>query len=233
MSWERLVCAKDERGLGFRDFKVFNMAMVAKQGWKIMTKPETMGAKIFKARFLAERTKMWMVRAPQPQVEEILVVPLISLVREDRLVWQEEQNEEYTMSKDSWNAGGLRTVISARLHKFNNLKDVIFDVCSKTPQQIGINGFGVKRGELQQNWVFKLFTCGMIGFLHKSSTITYQMMNRYNNITNGHHRDKVISKCNVDAGIHNDEGITSGGWCIRDEMEQFICVGTNRLRGVL
>ncbi|CAJ2659660.1 unnamed protein product [Trifolium pratense] len=51
LSWERLACAKGEGGLGFRDFKAFNMAMVAKQGWKIMARPETLVAKIFKARY--------------------------------------------------------------------------------------------------------------------------------------------------------------------------------------
>jgi hypothetical protein len=53
LSWERLACDKREGGLGFWDFKAFNMAMVAKQGWKIMTKPNKLVAKIFKARYFS------------------------------------------------------------------------------------------------------------------------------------------------------------------------------------
>jgi hypothetical protein len=42
---------KTEGGLGFRNFKAFNMAMVAKEGWHIMINPNTLVARIFKARY--------------------------------------------------------------------------------------------------------------------------------------------------------------------------------------
>ncbi|MCI21523.1 hypothetical protein A2U01_0042691, partial [Trifolium medium] len=48
-----------------------------------MTRPETLVAKIFKAKVDA--------------AHEILAVPLLREVREDRLVWQEEQNGEYSV----------------------------------------------------------------------------------------------------------------------------------------
>lgn len=38
LSWEKLPCTNKEGGIGFKDFKAFNMAMVAKQGWHMMTK---------------------------------------------------------------------------------------------------------------------------------------------------------------------------------------------------
>jgi ribonuclease HI len=177
LSWERLACAKGEGGLGFRDFKAFNMAMVAKQGWKIMTRTDTLVAKIFKARYfphssfleanlgsnpsyvwrnlwkscnviklgcrwnIGDGSKIkvmddpWLrgkergwINAPQPHgvynlyvnnlmlegvkqwdtykvsnlfthdaAIEILAVPLLREVQEDRLVWREEHNGEYTV----------------------------------------------------------------------------------------------------------------------------------------
>ncbi|XP_058784642.1 uncharacterized protein LOC131659471 [Vicia villosa] len=51
MSWDKLTCLKAEGGLGFRGFKAFNMAMVAKQGWFIMSNPQALVSRIFKARY--------------------------------------------------------------------------------------------------------------------------------------------------------------------------------------
>jgi hypothetical protein len=52
IAWDKMACPKEDGGLGFRDFQMFNMAMVAKQGWNMINKPNSLVAKIFKARFL-------------------------------------------------------------------------------------------------------------------------------------------------------------------------------------
>ncbi|XP_058750421.1 uncharacterized mitochondrial protein AtMg00310-like [Vicia villosa] len=49
MAWDRLTNSKKEGSLGFRDFRAFNMAMVAKQGWFIMNHP--LVSIFFKARY--------------------------------------------------------------------------------------------------------------------------------------------------------------------------------------
>jgi len=48
MAWERVACPKEFGGMGFRNFKVFNLAMVAKQGWSFLSKPKSLVAKVFK-----------------------------------------------------------------------------------------------------------------------------------------------------------------------------------------
>jgi hypothetical protein len=51
LAWDRLTFPKAFGGMGFRDFRSFNLAMIAKQGWNIMTKPHSLVSKIFKARY--------------------------------------------------------------------------------------------------------------------------------------------------------------------------------------
>jgi hypothetical protein len=51
IAWDKMACPKEDGGLGFRDFQMFNMAMVAKQGWNMINKPNSLVAKIFKARY--------------------------------------------------------------------------------------------------------------------------------------------------------------------------------------
>lgn len=51
MGWDRLACTKEEGGLGFRDFKAFSMAMVAKQGCSLFSKANALVSRIFKVRY--------------------------------------------------------------------------------------------------------------------------------------------------------------------------------------
>jgi hypothetical protein len=51
LTWDRMTYPKVLGGMGFRDLHSFNLAMIAKQGWNIMTKPHTLVAKLYKARY--------------------------------------------------------------------------------------------------------------------------------------------------------------------------------------
>jgi hypothetical protein len=51
LAWDRMTLPKKQGGMGFRDLQAFNLAMIAKQGWNILTKPHTLVAKLYKARY--------------------------------------------------------------------------------------------------------------------------------------------------------------------------------------
>jgi hypothetical protein len=51
LAWDRMTTPKSQGGLGFRDLHTFNLAMIAKQGWNFMTKPHSLVARIYKARY--------------------------------------------------------------------------------------------------------------------------------------------------------------------------------------
>jgi hypothetical protein len=51
LSWEKMGCAKLEGGLGFRDLVLFNKALLAKQGWRLLQNPDSLTAKIFEAKY--------------------------------------------------------------------------------------------------------------------------------------------------------------------------------------
>lgn len=51
LSWERLCRHKLVGGLGFRDFKDFNLALLRKQAWRFLTRPESLVSRLYKARY--------------------------------------------------------------------------------------------------------------------------------------------------------------------------------------
>ena len=44
-----------EGGLGFRDLHLFNLALLGKQGWNLLTKPHTLVARVFKEKYFPSR----------------------------------------------------------------------------------------------------------------------------------------------------------------------------------
>lgn len=51
MSWERMSYSKMYGGLGFRNLHEFNIALLGKQGWRLVTNSTSLVARIFKAKY--------------------------------------------------------------------------------------------------------------------------------------------------------------------------------------
>lgn len=51
MKWKDLTLPKNKGGLGFRDLTLFNKELLAKQVWILLANPETVTARVFKARY--------------------------------------------------------------------------------------------------------------------------------------------------------------------------------------
>ncbi|XP_074336082.1 putative mitochondrial protein AtMg00310 [Apium graveolens] len=55
MAWERMSKHKYEGGLGFRCLRDFNVAMLGKQCWRLLTNPDSLVARVYKARYYTDK----------------------------------------------------------------------------------------------------------------------------------------------------------------------------------
>ncbi|XP_073367527.1 uncharacterized protein [Aegilops tauschii subsp. strangulata] len=55
VSWENMTTPKKDGGLGFRDLHSFNLAMLARQAWRILKNPTSLCAEILSAKYFPDR----------------------------------------------------------------------------------------------------------------------------------------------------------------------------------
>lgn len=58
LCWDRLTQHKSRGGMGFRDLHLFNKAMLGKQGWRLITGPDSLCARVLKGRYYHDSTFM-------------------------------------------------------------------------------------------------------------------------------------------------------------------------------
>jgi hypothetical protein len=51
LSWGKLCKSKDDGGVGFRDLSCFNLALLAKQGWRLLTSPTSLFYRVYKSKY--------------------------------------------------------------------------------------------------------------------------------------------------------------------------------------
>ena len=51
IAWPRIQAQKSKGGLGFRDFRLFNQVLLARQAWRLLTNPISLCAQVLKAKY--------------------------------------------------------------------------------------------------------------------------------------------------------------------------------------
>ena len=66
IAWKSICIPQDKGGLGFRDFRNFNLALLAKQLWRLIQHPTSLLARVLKGRYFRLSTGVDVTRASSP-----------------------------------------------------------------------------------------------------------------------------------------------------------------------
>ncbi|KAL9678847.1 hypothetical protein QQ045_016698 [Rhodiola kirilowii] len=100
---ETILKEKDLRGLGIRDFEFFNIALLMKQAWRLLKKPDILMSRIMKARYFATSNFLDSSLGWRPShawksifmTKDILIQGLSRNREEDEYVWKLTSSGEF------------------------------------------------------------------------------------------------------------------------------------------
>ena len=79
-SWDKVCVSKEDGGLGFKDITDFNTAMLGKQLWRLIEKPDTLFSRVFKGRYYRNASPLEPIRSYSPSYGWRSIVSARSLV---------------------------------------------------------------------------------------------------------------------------------------------------------
>ena len=124
MQWSKMGRAREKGGLGFRDLELFNMALLAKQGWRLLQFPDLLVAKIFKEKYYPHGSFLDSTLGRQPSYAWRSIYNAKNLLTKG-LLWRVGDGTSIKIWTDRW----LPTVGSHKVESPVNVLSTDARVC--------------------------------------------------------------------------------------------------------
>ncbi|KAA3460257.1 reverse transcriptase [Gossypium australe] len=102
--WRFLCRSKEEGGLGFRDMAQFSLSLLAKQGWQLLTLPDSLVARVLKAEYFPENSFL-QSRLGNSGSYIWRIIWATNGVLEKGLVWKVGTSANILICHDNWIPG--------------------------------------------------------------------------------------------------------------------------------
>ena len=110
LSWEKLCLPKTQGGMGFRDLRVFNQALLAKQGWRLLCDTGSLVHMVLSARYYPNDGFLEARRGYDPSYVWRSIWGAKSLLL-DGLKWRVGNGEKINVWSEAWLPGESSTTV--------------------------------------------------------------------------------------------------------------------------
>ncbi|KAL0011249.1 hypothetical protein SO802_006357 [Lithocarpus litseifolius] len=100
-SWDKLTVSKKEGGMGFRDLRAFNLAMLAMQGWRMVKGNDSLLYQCFKARYFPRSNFLEAKESPNCSYVWRSLMAAMPILQSGHC-WRVGNGESIHVLKDKW-----------------------------------------------------------------------------------------------------------------------------------
>jgi ribonuclease HI len=101
LSWDTLCKRKDAGGLGFRDLHNFNLAMLARQGWRLLMAPDSLCAQVLRAKYFPHGDLLNVQERPGISYAWRSIIRGMQALKQG-LIWRIGNGEQINIWGDPW-----------------------------------------------------------------------------------------------------------------------------------
>ncbi|XP_042972839.1 uncharacterized protein LOC122304645 [Carya illinoinensis] len=114
-SWEKVGLAKSGGGVGFRNFENFNLAMLAKQGWRLLQNPTSLAAQVLSSKYFPDGAMLKAKLGNNPSLIWRSIMAAKPLL-EEGLIWRIGNGCSTKLWHDRWLPSPISFKIQSRIN---------------------------------------------------------------------------------------------------------------------
>ena len=101
ISWDLLVRSKPHGGMGFRDMRIFNQALLARQAWRLIQRPNSLCARVLRAKYYPQGNLVDTVFTGNPSPTWSAISYGVELLKSG-LIWRIGDGRLVRIWRDNW-----------------------------------------------------------------------------------------------------------------------------------
>ena len=101
LAWDKMILKKSWGGMGFKDLRLFNQALLARQTWRLIAYPDSLCARLLKARYYPRGHLLDTTFCSNPSSTWQAIMKGLELLKKG-IIWRLGDGKQIRIWRDPW-----------------------------------------------------------------------------------------------------------------------------------